>query len=67
MLNNPYTRIAIASALSTLISPSITNKLTVVEDESGIRNDLTYYGVAGATTAFVYVLLAMAVGPAKAA
>lgn len=64
MLKNPYTRIAIAAGLATLITPTIVNKLTVVEmnPADGIRNVAATYGVAGATTAFVYVVLSMALG-----
>lgn len=64
MLKNPYTRIAIAAALSTLISPGITNKLSVPEMSTAdaLRNNTAYYGVAGATTAFIYVVLSMALG-----
>jgi hypothetical protein len=59
----------IAAALSTLISPAITNKLTVIGMTPGdeLRNNLAFYGVAGATTAFMYTLLTMALGvPEKA-
>lgn len=64
MLKNPYTRIAIAAGLSTLISPAIVRKLTVIEMDpsDSLRNTTAYYGVAGATTAFVFVLLSMTLG-----
>lgn len=69
MLKNVYTRIAVAAAIGTLISPSIVNKFSVIETNAsdGIRNDVQLYGIAGATTAFVFVLLSMTIGPPAAA
>lgn len=69
MLKNPYTRIAIAAALATLFTPVIINKIVIPEMSTGdgIRNDLASAGVSGAATAFVYVLLSMAIGAPDAA
>lgn len=68
MLKNPFTRIAVATAISTLITPRLINAVVVpeVNPADGIRNELMSAGVAGAAAAFVYVLLSMAVGPAAA-
>jgi hypothetical protein len=69
MLKNPYTRVAIAAALGTLVGPTITRKLTIVEMSAvdGIQNDIAYYGVSGAAAAFIFVLLSMTIGPPAAA
>lgn len=72
MLKNPYTRIFIAAALGTLITPRIVLALTVPEDVNGVgggslRNDAMAYGVAGAVTAFAYTVLTMALGPSAPA
>lgn len=69
MLKNPYTRIAIAASLSTLIAPRIFNAFGASPelDNSTLRNDAMFAGIQGATTAFIYVLLGMAVGPATGA
>lgn len=80
MLKNPYTRIAIAAGISTLIAPRIFNAFGVMPEAVspspnvevggqfvGLRNDAMFAGIQGATTAFIYVLLGMAVGPAAAA
>lgn len=74
MLKNPYTRIFIAAALATLITPRIVNAFTVpeIEDSGGnvsgdIRNTVMAYGVAGAATAAAYTILTMALGPSAPA
>lgn len=71
MLKNPYTRIAVASALATLIAPRIASAVfnntatTVSPDGTAVvvtlaTPNLMTIGIAGATTAFLYVLLGMA-------
>lgn len=69
MLKNPYVRIAIAAGLSTLIAPKIAGKLITVEMGPGdsIQNQAAIYGVAGASTAFIFVLLSMTLGAPAAA
>jgi hypothetical protein len=69
MLKNPFTRIAVATALSTLITPRLINAVMTPEINpgDGVRNELMVAGVSGAAAAFVYVLLSMAAGPAAAA
>lgn len=69
MLKNPYTRIAIATALSTLITPRIINSVMTPEISpgDGLRNELMSAGVSGAVAAMVYVVLSMTIGPATGA
>ena len=69
MLKNPYTRVAIAAAIGTLIAPAITRRLTIIEmsPADGIRNTTMIYGIAGASAAAVFVLLSMTIGPPAAA
>lgn len=69
MLKNPYVRIAIAAGISTLVAPKIAGKLITPElsPADGIQNNVAIYGVAGATAAFVFVLLSMTLGAPAAA
>lgn len=65
LLANPYTRIAIAAAVATLLTPRIVNALTVPEivgatGGASIRNIAMSYGVSGAMVAGVFVVLGMA-------
>jgi hypothetical protein len=70
MLKNPYTRIAVSVALATMLAPRIFNAFLAVPEmgkDSGLRNDVAFAGLQGATTAFIHVVLTMAIGAPAAA
>jgi len=68
VLKNPYVRIAISVGVAELLTPKIVNAFTIAEQSptDSVYNTAMRYGVNGATTAFVFVALSMALGKPEA-
>lgn len=67
-LANPYTRIAIGSAVSIYLTPTIINHFVTPEitEKDGRHNELVAAGVSGAMVAAVWVVMGAAFGKAVA-